>query len=186
MNFWSDCFSFKAGNTPEHALNLASHAKICPVLPKNFIMHRHIWAFHRPIYVAGVHPRFGKTTNWRVHTVHGVRQPRRMLGFGTLWWTNNWWIGAHSAWGKLSLFAVAWRAVYSSIQRKIRLALGHHMLRCIPSLISKGASTSAREHKWGRPRWGIREHMPWLQHEAKCCHLPSQWMILFEEPTPGG
>ncbi len=28
-----------------------------------------------------------------------------------------------------------------------------------------------------QPRWGIRKHMPWLQHEAKCCRSPSQWMF---------
>ncbi len=46
--------------------------------------------------------------------------------------------------------------------------------------ISIGASTSARKHKWGRPRRGICEHMPWLQHEAKCCRSLSQWMILLK------
>ncbi len=32
-----------------------------------------------------------------------------------------------------------------------------------------------QKHKRGRPRRGIREHMPWLQHEVKCCRSPSQW-----------
>ncbi len=41
-----------------------------------------------------------------------------------------------------------------------------HRVRCLASerphkiVACKGASTSAREHKRGRPRRGIREHMP--------------------------
>ncbi len=61
-----------------------------------------------------------------------------------------------------------------------------HIVEISRSVPCKGASTSACEHKRGWPRRGIREHMPWLQHEAKCCRSPSQWMILFEVPTPGG
>ncbi len=67
---------------------------------------------------------------------------------------------------------------FSSLFNSWLIATKVRML--LRNTFSKGAYTFAREHKRRRPRRRIREHMPWLQHEAKCCRSPSQWMILLK------
>ncbi len=59
-----------------------------------------------------------------------------MLSFGSVWWTDSWWIVAHSVWGKPSRFAEAWCAVYTSTQRQIRRAWRAIYLSVFPTLIS--------------------------------------------------
>ncbi len=90
--------------------------------------------------------------------------------------------GAPSCWNQLSTFSTSQQC--NKLYDWILVDIKRHS-QFEENWASKGASTSARKHKRGRLR-GICEHIPWLQREAKCCNSPSQWMILFEVPTPGG
>ncbi len=80
---------------------------------------------------------YAQADKLHIHTNHGMRQPCRMLGFGSLWWTDNWWIGVRSTWDKPSLFTVVWCVVYTSVQRQVRLVLAHCVLKCVPGFMIK-------------------------------------------------